>query len=146
MEASSPTPPEGATPATVVRVVDGDTVVVDVDGTEERVRLLRIDTPELARDGEPAECLAQAASDALAGMLPPGTPVLLERDVEARDRFGRLLAHVWADGTWVNGAMLADGYARVVTFPPNVAYDDQVLAAERSARDRDTGLWDPAVC
>lgn len=133
--------------AQVERVVDGDTVVVRIDGERERVRLLRIDTPELARDDRPAECLADRAAAALRALLPAGTTVELATDVEARDRFGRLLAHVWdADGRWVNGRMLRDGYASVVTFPPNTAFDDEVLALQQAARDERLGLWADDVC
>lgn len=140
-------PPPDARAAVVERVVDGDTVVLEVDGERERARLLRIDTPELGRDGRPAECLAERASDALHGLLPPGTRVMLMTDVEARDQYGRLLVHLWTDdGDWVNGHMLVEGWANVVTFPPNTALDGEVLAAQRAARDARTGLWDPAAC
>lgn len=137
-------PPDVTVAATVVHVNDGDTFVVRTDdGDEERVRLLRIDTPEEARDGQPAECLADEATAALERLAGEGTRVLLATDVEVRDRFDRLLAHVWRadDGTWVNGEMLATGHARVVTFPPNVAWDDQVLALQDLARDSGLGLW-----
>ena len=143
---TDPPPPGDAVIGEVERVVDGDTVVVEVDGERERVRLLRIDTPELARDGEDAECLAEEATDALEALLRPGEPVLLATDVEARDQYGRLLAHVWTRATWVNAQMLRDGWAQVVTFPPNTAYDDQVLAAQRSAVEAGVGLWDEAAC
>lgn len=139
-------PPASARVGEVERVVDGDTVVVTVDGTRERVRLLRIDTPELAREGEAAECLAEEAATRLGELLPPGERVLLATDVEARDRFDRLLAHVWTGRTWVNAAMLRSGHAQVVTFPPNTAYDAEVLAAQRSAREAGRGLWDPDAC
>lgn len=138
--------PADAVPAVVERVVDGDTLIADVGGARERIRLLRIDTPELARDGDPAECLAETATATLDALLPAGAPIAVATDVEVRDRFGRLLAHVWVDGTWVNGAMLDAGVAEVVTFPPNVAYDDEVRAAVRRARAAGTGLWDPSTC
>lgn len=141
-----PAPPGDAVLGEVERVVDGDTAVVLVDGDRERVRLLRIDTPELARDGAPAECLAAEATAALESLLPVGEPVLLATDVEARDRFGRLLAHVWTADTWVNAEMLRRGVAQVVTFPPNTAFGDEVLAAQRAARDAGVGLWDADAC
>lgn len=146
---ASPTavqPPTDAVPAAVERVVDGDTLVAEVDGQRERVRLLRIDTPELARDGDPAACLAERAAAALEQLLPPGRSILLATDVEERDRFGRLLAHVWVDDRWVNGLLLERGLAQVVTFPPNVAFDDEVRAAQDRARDDARGLWDPSTC
>lgn len=139
-------PPETATPGIVERVVDGDTLIAEVAGERERIRLLRIDAPEVARDGQPGECLAEAATAALTDLVPAGTTVDLATDVEQRDRFGRLLAHVWVDDTWVNGALLGTGMAQVLTIPPNVAHDDEVLAAQAAARDARLGLWDPAAC
>lgn len=137
-------PPETATDATVVRIVDGDTMILHVGpGDDERVRLLRIDTPELSRAGQAAECLGREATDQLARFAPPGTAVLVATDVEVRDQYGRLLAHVWRadDDVWINGGMLATGYARVVTFPPNVAWDREVLALQAVAQDQGKGLW-----
>lgn len=151
VDGDPPAPTTGTWSGTVTHVSDGDTlrIVVDLPGRTElrpgdelRVRLLRIDTPELSRDGQPAECLAEAARDALARLAPPGTPVTAWRDVEAQDRYGRELAHLWLDdGTWVNGTMVAAGFADVVTFPPNVAYDDEVRDRQRAARDAGRGLW-----
>ncbi len=148
--------PDGAWEAVVNRIVDGDTLVLDVvdpgvggapDVDRVRGRLLRIDTPELARDGRPAECLAEAATDHLADLVPLGTMVLAAHDVEELDQYDRDLVHLWTlDGTWVNGAMLADGFANVVTFPPNVAHDDEVRALEAAARAAGRGLWDPDAC
>jgi len=151
-----PGPPAEVWRGRVVRISDGDTLWVEVtdrgdigppEGDDVKLRLLRIDTPELARDGQPAECLAEAATDHLTELVPIGTDVLAAYDVEALDRFGRDLVHLWTtDGSWVNGRMLLDGYARVVTFPPNEAFTDEVLAAERAARDAGAGLWSPANC
>lgn len=138
--------PAGAEAGVVERVVDGDTLIAEVDGERERIRLLRIDAPEVARDGEPGECLGDAATAALEALLPAGATIQLATDVEVRDRFGRLLAHVWVDGTWVNGTMLDTGYADVLTIPPNVAHDDEVRAAAAAARRDEVGLWDPARC
>jgi micrococcal nuclease len=138
--------PTDAVSATVERVVDGDTLVAGVDGVRERIRLLRIDAPELGRDGTPAACLAERASSHLAALLPTGAEVHVATDVEKRDRFGRLLAHVWDDDLWVNGAMLDAGLATAVTIPPNVALDDEVRAAQAGARDAGRGLWDPGAC
>lgn len=138
--------PDDATRGVVERVVDGDTLIADVAGERERIRLLRIDAPEAARDGDPAECLAEAATAALANLLPPGTTVTLATDVERRDRFGRLLAHLWVGDVWVNGALLDAGLVQVLTIPPNVAYDDEVRAAQAAAREAEAGLWDPAAC
>lgn len=146
-----PVPTAGTWTGTVDHVSDGDTLWLVVDdpgptthraGDEVKVRLLRIDTPELGRDGQPAECLAEAARDHLRALLPDGTPVTAVHDTEERDQYGRDLAHLWRDdGLWVNGAMLRDGYATVVTFPPNVAHDDAVHRLEAAARADGAGLW-----
>jgi micrococcal nuclease len=135
--------PTGAGGARVVRVVDGDTIVVSSEGEEERVRLIGIDTPESVKPGTPVECFGKEASAHLADLLPEGTQVRLERDVEARDRYERLLAYVYrsSDDLFVNKAMVDDGYAQPVTYPPNVAHTDELVAAGRKAREDDLGLW-----
>ena len=129
--------------AVVTRVVDGDTIVVDADGVEERVRLVGINTPESVKPGTPVMCFGKEASHHLAELLPEGTAVRLVRDVEARDRYDRLLAYVYRaeDGEFVNLAMVTDGFADQYTFPPNVAHVDEFRAAARTARDAGTGLW-----
>ncbi len=129
--------------ATVVRVVDGDTVVVDVAGTEEPVRLIGIDTPESVARDRPNECFGVEASDRLSSLLPPGTVVRLTRDVEPRDVYDRLLAYVQraSDGLFVNAAQVTDGYAEAKDYPPNTTYRDDFEQAERAARDAGLGLW-----
>jgi micrococcal nuclease len=132
-----------ATDGTVVRVVDGDTVVVDIDGHDETVRLIGIDTPETKKPNTPVECFGPEATAHLQDLLPAGTAVRVEPDVEARDRYDRLLAylHRVADGRFVNLAMVADGFANQLTVPPNVAHEPSFRAAAREARDTDRGLW-----
>lgn len=135
---------QAPTRATVVRAIDGDTVVVRPNGQggDATVRLIGIDTPETKKPDAPVECFGKEASAHLATLLPPGTDVDLEPDVEARDRYGRLLAYVHRDdGLFVNLAMVADGYADALTIAPNVAHEPQLRAAVRAARDRDLGLW-----
>ncbi|MFN5604060.1 MAG: thermonuclease family protein, partial [Actinomycetes bacterium] len=80
--------------AVVERVVDGDTIDVTIDGRGDTVRLIGIDTPETKKPDTPVECYGPEASARLAELLPPGTPVRLERDIDSRDKFGRLLAYV----------------------------------------------------
>lgn len=129
--------------ATVVQTVDGDTIDVDVAGTRERVRLIGIDTPETKHPTEPVECFGPEASDHLSGLLPPGTEIRLERDVEARDRYDRLLAYVYRaeDGLFVNLSQAEGGFADTLTFPPNVAHTEQIVAAVSAARAGGAGLW-----
>lgn len=132
--------------AEVVRVVDGDTIVVRIDGQEEKVRLIGIDTPESVDPRKPVECFGKEASRHTSELLPEGTQVRLVRDVEARDRYKRLLAYVYReqDGLFVNLALAADGFAQQATYPPNVAHVEDFSAAVSSARDNKVGLW--ATC
>ena len=138
--------PADATSAAVIGVTDGDTIVVDVDGGRERVRYIGVDAPELARpeDGLAAECgaeLAREANDALVR----GANILLERDVTDRDRFGRLLRHVWApEGEgWilVSARLVEDGAMEARSFPPDTARDAELDQLERAARSDGLGIW-----
>jgi micrococcal nuclease len=135
-------PPAEDGAASVVRVVDGDTVEVRLGRREETVRLIGIDTPETVDPRSPVECFGEEASARTKALLPAGTGVRLVADVEARDRYDRLLAYVYRDdGTFVNLALVEDGYASVLTYPPNVAHQSEFTAAAARARDEGRGLW-----
>jgi micrococcal nuclease len=129
--------------AVVQRVVDGDTIVVSIGGRDERVRLIGVDTPESVDPRTPVQCFGKEASAFTAQLLPPGTVVRLERDVEPRDRFDRLLAYVYrvSDGLFVNFELARAGYAQVLTIPPNVAYAEEFRVAAGAARQAGRGLW-----
>ncbi|MCL4231340.1 MAG: thermonuclease family protein [Dehalococcoidia bacterium] len=142
--------PPGATPAALppcdwsetVRVIDGDTIVVNVAGTEEKVRYIGIDAPETShpvRGVEPFGLEATAANRDLV----QDRRLCLERDVTNRDRYGRLLRYAWLeDGTLVNEALLARGMAQVVTYPPDVKYvEPRFLPAQQRARAAGLGIW-----
>ena len=133
--------PQGPTEvAHVTRVVDGDTIIVNLDGTQTRVRLIGMDTPESVKPDTPVQCFAIAASNFTKHALTSRT-VRLEYDVDRYDRYGRTLAYVWLDGRLFDQVLVAAGYARVYTFPPNVRYVDRFVAAERAAREHQRGLW-----
>ncbi len=130
--------------AGVVRVVDGDTIRVRIGGVEERVRYIGIDTPETA--GSPAgEQPFGPEAAAFNESLVDGRRLCLERDVSERDRYGRLLRYAWLDdGTLVNERLLDAGFARVVTFPPDVKYHEtRLLPAQQAAMAEGRGLWEP---
>lgn len=125
-------------------VVDGDTVDIVINGTEERVRLIGIDTPEIAHDdGSPAECFGPEAAAFTAEQLPVGTEVRLERDIVGRDDYGRLLAYVYrrSDDLLVNEAIAAGGYAQPLTIAPNDAYTQRFVDASIAAEAAGLGLW-----
>jgi micrococcal nuclease len=130
----------------VVRVVDGDTLVADIDGDRERVRFIGIDTPESVALDRPDECYGKEASERTKALLPPGTPLRLERDVEPRDQYDRLLAYIYraTDGLFVNESLVTDGYAVAKEFPPNTSLHTQLRAAQSQAQAGHKGLW--AAC
>jgi micrococcal nuclease len=123
--------------------VDGDTIVVRVDGRDENARLIGVDTPETKHPTRPVECFGPEASSFLTDLLPAGTAVRLERDVEGRDRYGRLLVYVHrsGDGLFVNVELARQGMARPLTIEPNVANTAEVAAATSEARRDGRGLW-----
>jgi len=125
-----------------VRVVDGDTIRVVVDGREEAIRYIGVDTPETVKPGSPVECYGKAASAANRRLV-EGEPVRLVADAEARDRYGRRLAYVYRsrDDLFVNAALVRGGYATALTIPPNVAHADEFAALARRARRNRRGLW-----
>jgi micrococcal nuclease len=128
--------------ARVVRVVDGDTIVVRLAGHEEKVRYIGMDTPESVKPGVPVQCYAKRAS-AENGRLVAGQEVRLVVGTEPRDRYGRLLAYVYraSDGRFVNAALVAGGFARTLTIPPNDRFEARFAALQRRAQRADRGLW-----
>ena len=129
--------------ATIDYVVDGDTVDVVIDGREERIRLIGIDTPETKRPDTDIECFGPEASAFTESLLPVGTPVRIERDTVNRDDYGRLLGYVYRadDGIFVNYELVRQGFAQPLTIEPNTAYRELFVDAARSAEADDAGLW-----
>ena len=125
----------------VVRVVDGDTIVVKYNGVDEKVRLIGIDTPESVHSDESKNTEEGVlVSDYTKKML-TDKKVGLEFDVSKRDKYGRLLAYVYLDGEMYNKILLKEGYARVATYPPNVKYVDEFVKLQKEARENNKGLW-----
>jgi micrococcal nuclease len=129
--------------ATMIAVVDGDTIDVNIGGHRERVRLIGIDTPETKKPNTPVQCYGPEATRFTKSLLPADEPLHLERDVVARDDFGRMLAYVYlaGDGQFINLTIIRSGYARPLTIPPNVAHADEFVAASRAAQGDNIGLW-----
>lgn len=125
----------------VVRVVDGDTIVIDYNGTGEKVRLIGIDTPESVHpDADKNTKWGNTASDYTKYML-SGKYVGVEFDVEQTDKYGRLLAYVYLDGKMYNKTLLENGFAKVSTYPPNVKYVDEFVQLQKQARENKIGIW-----
>lgn len=128
--------PAGATEAVVEYVHDGDTLFLE-DGR--KVRMLGINTPEI---GEHLECYGNEATALLRSLLPKGTNVWVQHDVEPLDQYGRSLFFVYTDaGTNVNLELLREGAAEVEMYKPNVLLRDEVYAAQDAARSAGLGLW-----
>ena len=128
---------------TVVRVIDGDTVDVRLEGRNERIRLIGVDTPESVDEDRPVQCFGAEASARTTALLPVGAEVRVERDEVTRDRYGRLLAYLWRtdDDLLVNLDLVEGGYADAVTFGDNEALYGVLAAAEARARASGAGLW-----
>jgi endonuclease YncB( thermonuclease family) len=127
--------PAGAVAARLVSVVDGDTVDVTVDGRQETVRYIGIDTPERGQPGY------QAAMDANAALLGTGD-LFLVADTSDRDRYGRLLRCIYTpDGQMVNREMIAQGWAQPVEYPPDTRYAADLRAAAVEAANAGLGFW-----
>ncbi|ARK31241.1 thermonuclease family protein [Halalkalibacter krulwichiae] len=129
--------------ASVVRVVDGDTLIVKLDHKkEERVRLLLIDTPESVHPDKPVQPFGIEASEMVKELMKPGDLIHLELDVSERDKYGRLLAYVWIEDKMVNELLLEKGFARVAyVYAPNTKYVDQFYDIQKQAQERGIGIW-----
>lgn len=143
------TPDTAPDRATIVRIVDGDTIDIEIGGRDERVRLTGVDTPEVAHDAwgdrpaNPAECFGDDATAFTTSLIPPGAEVRLERDVVPRDDYGRLLAYVYRaeDGLFVNRSLAEDGYADTLDIAPNGAHAAELAQVVSTARAEGRGLW-----
>jgi micrococcal nuclease len=123
----------------VRKITDGDTIVV---ADAERVRFIGIDATETRGPGAP-QCFSREAARYVRKTLPVGTAVRLESDVDPIDRFGRTLAYVYrvSDGLFINAELVRRGFALPISYPPNVAHDDEFVALGRRARTAERGLW-----
>lgn len=127
----------------VVEVVDGDTYKVQDPTTKviKTVRIIGADTPETKAPRKPVQYYGKEASD-YAHQLLLHRFVVLKKDVSETDKYGRLLRFVYlGDGTFVDEKLIRDGYAHVLTIPPDVKYADLFKEAERDAREHKRGLW-----
>ncbi|MBN1184305.1 MAG: thermonuclease family protein [Bacteroidales bacterium] len=127
----------------VIKVVDGDTFWIDdSSGKGLKVRLIGVDAPESRNTGNKVKgYYGKEASEYLTSLI-GGRKVGLEYDIDSTDQYGRTLAYVYLeDGTFVNANLLKNGYAMIMTVPPNVKYVDYFIKISRKARKRGKGLW-----
>lgn len=125
----------------VVRVVDGDTIIVNIDGEETRLRLIGVDCPESVHpDKSKNTHFGKLASDFTRSKL-EGRYVSMEYDKEKLDRYDRHLAYVYLDGVMFNETLLEEGLAKAKAYPPNTKYKDEFEEIEKKAKEEDRGMW-----
>lgn len=124
----------------VKRVIDGDTIVVEIDGKNEKIRLIGVDTPETKHPQKPVERFGKEAYLFTQRMV-EGKEVRLEFDWQKRDKYGRLLAYVYlTDGTFLNAEIIKQGYGfAYIRFP--FKYLEEFRRYEREAKEKKLGLW-----
>ncbi|WP_121613008.1 thermonuclease family protein [Mesobacillus foraminis] len=127
--------------AEVLSVIDGDTLKVRLEnGREERVRLTLIDTPETKHPKVGVQPFGKEASKFTTAQL-NGKNILLEMDVQERDRYGRILAYVWTGDQLFNEILIERGLARVAEYPPNIKYVDRFRSIQKKAQAAEIGIW-----
>jgi micrococcal nuclease len=129
-----------AVQASVIRVVDGDTIEAQIGDQVEDVRYIGVDTPETVKPDAPVECFGPQAS-AFNHRLVEHRSVRLVFDAERRDVYGRLLAYVYRDGLFVNASLVRRGLARSLTIPPNDRFAPLFRRLEMRAARAGRGLW-----
>ena len=138
----------------LIRVIDGDTIVVNNDGEEDKIRLLEIDTPESVHsDASKNNEYGKMASDYTKNLLEEGQTLYLSYDQEKEDKYGRTLAYVWLNNNvdtsdsediknyMLNAILLNDGMARVTVYEPNDCYEELFTSIKENAKSSGTGLW-----
>ncbi len=129
--------------AQVVKVIDGDTVKIELpNGNEETVRLLLIDTPETVHPTKDVQPFGPEASQFAKNLMPANSEVEVELGIGERDKYGRLLAYFYVDGKMVNKLLLEKGLARVAyVYAPNTKYLDELEATQKKAQQKEVGIW-----
>ena len=130
-------------PATIVKNIDGDTVAINVNGKDETVRMLCVDTPETHHPRLGVQPFGPEASDFTKKTLYPSRKVQIELGIGGgRDKYGRLLAYIYVDGKMFNEMLLEEGLARVAyVYAPNTKYVDQFYALQKEAQQKGIGIW-----
>ena len=138
--------------AKVLYAHDGDTIWVKIDGKKEKVRFVGVNTPEVAKDGNPAEFMAEEAKDFTEEIL-KDKEIYLERDISDRGKYDRLLRYIWLEkplsnpelsdieNKTLNGILVKEGYAYANYYKPDIKYHNFLKGLEKSAQDKNLGIW-----
>jgi micrococcal nuclease len=130
-------------PATIVKNIDGDTVGINVNGKDETIRMLCVDTPETHHPRLGVQPFGPEAADFTKKTLYPGRKVEIELGIGGgRDKYGRLLAYIYVDGKMFNEMLLEQGLARVAyIYAPNTKYVDEFYTIQKEAQQKGIGIW-----
>lgn len=138
--------------AKVLYAADGDTIWVDINGVEEKIRFVGVNTPELAKDGNPAEFMAEEAKNFTSNAL-KDKEIYLEKDITDRDKYDRMLRYIWLEKPvenptkedieekTLNGILVKNGYAYSNYYKPDTKYQKYLDTLEKSAQDKGLGIW-----
>jgi len=124
----------------VTRVIDGDTIEVDIDGTIYKVRYIGLDAPELD-DKRPEYCTLAQEATRYNRQLVAGKTVRLEKDISETDKYERLLRYVYVDGIFVNAELVRQGLAWAKVYEPDIKYQDYLEELETEAKQDGKGIW-----
>ena len=124
----------------IIEVIDGDTIKVDINSKIETVRFIGVDAPETVHPNKDVQAYGKEASDFTKAQLLE-KEVRLEYDIEERDKYGRLLAYIYIGNEMFNKVLLREGYAQLMTIPPNVKYVEEFIVLQKQAREQNKGLW-----
>lgn len=131
--------------ATVVKVIDGDTYELKISGEKQKVRLIGVDTPESVAPADYCKDNSEDGKDIsqiVKEKLRSTDTVYLEYDVNLTDKYGRTLVYLYfEDGTMIQDWLLENGYANIVTYPPNTKYSDHFKELAHTAAKNKIGLW-----
>lgn len=138
--------------AKVLYAADGDTIWVDINGVEEKIRFVGVNTPELAKDGNPAEFMAEEAKNFTSNAL-KDKEIYLEKDITDRDKYDRMLRYIWLkkptanptkediEEKTLNGILVKNGYAYSNYYKPDTKYQKYLDKLEKTAQDKSLGIW-----
>lgn len=132
----------------VVRVIDGDTIVINKDGVNESVRLIGIDTPETVHSSKPVQCFGMEASKKTKEWLEgKSVELIIDEGEGERDKYRRLLGYVYReDGMFINLELIKQGYAYEYTYQQPYKYQKEFKAAQAEASSAKRGLWADDAC
>ena len=145
---ASTTTPSNFDTATLARVVDGDTIVVKIGGSDKKVRLIGVNTPETVDPRKAVQCFGKEASDYLKSILKDGTVILLESDSSQDniDKYGRLLRYVWLGDIFINKEIIRDGFGYEYTYRFPYKYQKEFKTDQYFAKENNLGLWGSNKC